>query len=165
MAKIKGPGVFLAQFLRDEEPYNNIRSIGKWAAGLGYKGVQIPGWDPRTIDLDKAAESKTYCDEYRGMLAEIGLDDVALERFRDVVGTLFSGASAGHFPANPGESGYKSNCTWCDFDTLCPSSRHAEWRRVADAEPLRAYADLAEGDDYTRPDDDRADDETGGDGS
>ena len=74
MATIQGPGVFLAQFLRDEEPYNNIRSIGKWAAGLGYKGVQIPGWDPRTIDLDKAAESKTYCDEYRGMLAEIGLE-------------------------------------------------------------------------------------------
>ena len=74
MAKIKGPAIFLAQFLRDEKPYNNIGSIAKWAAGLRYKGLQIPGWDARSIDLEKAAESKTYCDEYKGMLAELGLE-------------------------------------------------------------------------------------------
>ena len=45
MAKIKGPGIFLAQFLRDEEPYNNLENICNWVAGLGFKGVQIPTWD------------------------------------------------------------------------------------------------------------------------
>ena len=62
---MKGPAVFLAQFMRDEKPYNNIHNIGRWVANLGFKGVQIPGWDPRVIDLNKAAESKTCCDEYK----------------------------------------------------------------------------------------------------
>ena len=74
MRRIKGPAVFLAQFMRDDEAYNDIKRIGKWFAGMGYKGVQIPTWDPRTIDLDKAAESKTYCDEYKGVLNEMGLE-------------------------------------------------------------------------------------------
>lgn len=74
MKKIKGPGVFLAQFLRDEPPYNNLENIGKWFADLGYKGVQIPTWDSRVIDLDKAAKSKTYCDQFKGKLKEIGLE-------------------------------------------------------------------------------------------
>jgi len=73
MANIKGPGIFLAQFLRDVAPYNNLENIGKWVAGLGYKGVQIPTWDGRVIDLDKAADSKTYCDELKGNLKDMGL--------------------------------------------------------------------------------------------
>jgi len=74
MSKIKGPGIFLAQFLREEEPYNNLVNIGKWAAGLGYKGVQMPTWDGRVIDLDKAAESKSYCDKLKGTLKQMGLE-------------------------------------------------------------------------------------------
>ncbi|MEO6848837.1 MAG: sugar phosphate isomerase/epimerase [Chthoniobacterales bacterium] len=74
MSRIKGPAIFLAQFLRDEAPYNNLPNIGKWVAGLGYKGVQIPSWDGRVFDLDKAASSKAYCDEYRGKLKEMGLE-------------------------------------------------------------------------------------------
>jgi len=71
---MKGPGIFLAQFLRDNEPYNNLENIGKWVADLGYKGVQIPTWDTRVIDLDKAAESKGYCDDLRGKLTDVGLE-------------------------------------------------------------------------------------------
>jgi len=78
MKTMKGPGIFLAQFLRDEAPYNSIESIGRWAAGLGYKGVQIPTWDSRAIDLDKAASSKDYCDEYKGKLKELGLEIIEL---------------------------------------------------------------------------------------
>jgi len=74
MNAIKGPAVFLAQFLRDEEPYNNLKSICTWVADMGYKGVQIPTWDPRVIDLDKAAESKAYCDDLKGVLAEAGVE-------------------------------------------------------------------------------------------
>lgn len=78
MASIKGPAIFLAQFMRDEAPYNNIDNIGKWVSDLGYKGVQLPAWDPRVIDLDKAAESKGYCDDYKGKLAGMGLEPTEL---------------------------------------------------------------------------------------
>ncbi len=72
--RIKGPAVFLAQFLRDEEPFNNLAGISKWFADLGYKGVQIPAWDRRVLDLDRAAESRAYCDDYSGKLAALGLE-------------------------------------------------------------------------------------------
>jgi len=78
MKKIKGPGIFLAQFLRDEEPFSTLEGISKWAADLGYKGVQIPSWDSRVINLAKAAESKDYCDEYKGKLKEIGIEIIEL---------------------------------------------------------------------------------------
>ena len=81
MAKIKGPAIFLAQFLRDEAPYDNLANIGRWVAGLGYRGVQIPAWDARVIDLDQAAESKAYCDDYRGKLAEMGLEPTELAAY------------------------------------------------------------------------------------
>ena len=74
MKTIKGPAIFLAQFMGDDAPYNNIETISKWVAGLGYKGVQIPTWDGRAIDLKLAAESKTYCDEYQGKLKECGVE-------------------------------------------------------------------------------------------
>ena len=74
MSNMKGPGIFLAQFLRDEEPYDNLENIGRWVASLGYKGVQIPTWDSRVFDLDKAAESKKYCDDLKAALAKNGLE-------------------------------------------------------------------------------------------
>jgi len=73
MSKIKGPGIFLAQFVGDQAPFNSLPAMAQWAADLGYKGVQIPSWENRLIDLEKAAESKDYCDELQGMLAEHGL--------------------------------------------------------------------------------------------
>ncbi|MEM6804390.1 MAG: sugar phosphate isomerase/epimerase, partial [Bacteroidota bacterium] len=74
MKTIKGPAVFLAQFMGDEAPFNNFKSICEWAAGLGYKGVQIPSWDDRAIDLKKAAESMTYVDEIKGIAADAGVE-------------------------------------------------------------------------------------------
>jgi len=71
---IKGPGIFLAQFAGDTAPFNSLKSITQWAAGLGYKGVQIPTWDGRLFDLKKAAESKTYCDEVKGICADSGVE-------------------------------------------------------------------------------------------
>ena len=73
MTTIKGPAIFLAQFLGDEAPFNSLPSICKWAANLGYIGVQIPSWDSRVIDLQKAAESKTYADEIKGIVNDAGL--------------------------------------------------------------------------------------------
>ncbi|MGB8818892.1 MAG: sugar phosphate isomerase/epimerase [Rhizobiaceae bacterium] len=70
---IKGPGIFLAQFAGDAKPFNSLPSITKWAASLGYKGVQIPTWDGRLFDLEKAATSKTYCDEVKGICKDAGV--------------------------------------------------------------------------------------------
>ena len=73
MKTIKGPAIFLAQFAGDEPPFNSLESIAGWAAGHGYTGVQIPSWDGRLFDLAQAAESKDYCDEVKGTLAQHGL--------------------------------------------------------------------------------------------
>tara|TARA_B100001027_G_scaffold215653_1_gene190058 strand:- start:1 stop:1053 length:1053 start_codon:yes stop_codon:yes gene_type:complete len=72
--KIKGPAIFLAQFAGDEEPFNSLGGISKWASNLGYKGVQIPSWDSRLFDLSKAAESKNYCDEIKGILSNNNIE-------------------------------------------------------------------------------------------
>ncbi len=71
---MKGPGLFLAQFAGDDAPFNSLPAITKWAASLGYKGIQIPSWDGRLFDLKQAAESKAYCDDVRGMCAEAGVE-------------------------------------------------------------------------------------------
>ncbi|HNA18526.1 MAG TPA: sugar phosphate isomerase/epimerase [Chitinophagaceae bacterium] len=74
MTTIKGPGIFLAQFMGNDAPYHNLKSICLWAEALGYKAVQIPTWDSRCIDLKLAAESKTYADEIKGIVNECGLE-------------------------------------------------------------------------------------------
>lgn len=74
MKTIKGPGIFLAQFAGDAAPFNSLPAIADWVAGLGYKGIQIPSWDERLFDLTLAAESQTYCDDVKGMLADKGLE-------------------------------------------------------------------------------------------
>jgi sugar phosphate isomerase/epimerase len=73
MRTLKGPAVFLAQFAGDAAPFNTFDNICKWAADLGYKGVQVPTWVSSFIDLEKAATSKTYCDELAGVAAKHGL--------------------------------------------------------------------------------------------
>ena len=68
MKTIKGPAVFLAQFASEAKHHLiHLDGICKWAyADLGYKGIQIPTWESNLIDIDKAAESQTYCDELKG---------------------------------------------------------------------------------------------------
>ncbi len=73
MKTIEGPALFLAQFAGDNAPFNSWDAITKWAADCGYKGVQVPSWDGRLIDLSTAAESKDYCDEFTGKAAENGV--------------------------------------------------------------------------------------------
>ncbi len=74
MTTIKGPGLFIAQFISDVAPYNSLQSICEWAKSLGFIGVQLPTLDARFIDLQKAAESKTYSDELKGKINEYGLE-------------------------------------------------------------------------------------------
>lgn len=88
MRTIKGPGLHLAQFSDDVPPFNDLPSISAWAAGLGFKALQIPAWDRRFIDLQQAAESQTYCDELIGVLAEHGL--VISELSTHLIGQLIA---------------------------------------------------------------------------
>lgn len=74
MKTIKGPGLFLAQFVSDEAPFNTWDGITKKAAEYGYKGVEIPSWDGRLFDMDKAASSKDYCDDLAGKARENGVE-------------------------------------------------------------------------------------------
>ncbi len=73
MRTIKGPAIFLAQFMGDTAPFNDLESICRWAARLGYKGVQIPTWDSRCINLEQCAKSKAYADELKGKVEACGV--------------------------------------------------------------------------------------------
>ena len=73
MQTIQGPGLFLAQFAGDSAPFNSFDSICRWAAGHGYRGVQVPTRGANFLDLDLAASSQTYCDEVKGIAAEAGV--------------------------------------------------------------------------------------------
>jgi hypothetical protein len=71
---MKGPAIFLAQFIRYEAPFNSLDGLCAWAAGHGFTGIQMPTLDAWLIDLKKAAESKTYCDELTGKVKSHGLE-------------------------------------------------------------------------------------------
>jgi sugar phosphate isomerase/epimerase len=72
MRTIKGPAIFLAQFEGDIPPFDSLAGMARWAAELGYKGLQLPTGG-RLVDLALAAESRDYCDELLGTVAEHGL--------------------------------------------------------------------------------------------
>src|SRR5690606_40777562 len=74
MKTIKGPAVFLAQFVDEKAPFNSLDGICSWASDLGYKGIQIPTSVPFLMDLDLAAESQDYCDELKGRIQGHGLE-------------------------------------------------------------------------------------------
>ncbi len=73
MRTIKGPGLFLAQFAGDAAPYDSWDGITKWAASLGYVGVQVPSNDARLFDLDLAVTSADWRDEFLGIAAQNGV--------------------------------------------------------------------------------------------
>jgi sugar phosphate isomerase/epimerase len=70
---MKGPAIFLAQFIRDEAPFNSLEGLCAWAKNHGYVGIQLPTTHPWLIDLRRAAESKAYCDEFKGKISAYGL--------------------------------------------------------------------------------------------
>lgn len=108
MKTIKGPAIFLAQFTGDQAPFDTLEHLAAWAGALGYQGIQLPA-DPRLIDLARAAESQTYCDEVKGMLAGHGLQITELSTHlqgqlvavHPAYDTLFDGFAAPHVRGNP----------------------------------------------------------------
>ncbi|MDQ2905165.1 MAG: sugar phosphate isomerase/epimerase [Chloroflexota bacterium] len=77
MSQIKGPALFLAQFVQDVPPYNTLANITAWARDMGFAGVQIPAWDSRLIDLQQAAESRQYCDDLKGACNGLVITELA----------------------------------------------------------------------------------------
>ena len=73
-ATVHGPGLYIAQFIATEPPFDTLDHIAGWAAGLGFRGLQIPTGNPAIFDLERAAGSDAYCDEVRGTLAQHGLE-------------------------------------------------------------------------------------------
>ena len=71
---MQGPAIFLAQFAGTEPPFDDLVSMARWAAGLGYIGIQVPTSDPALFDLTQAAESQTYCDDIAGRVREAGVE-------------------------------------------------------------------------------------------
>ena len=67
------------------------------------------------------------------------------ERFRQGVTTIVDGIRAGVFPANPGPPGRQgpANCSYCDFNTLCPARRVDMWERKKSDESLSGYLSLS----------------------
>jgi sugar phosphate isomerase/epimerase len=82
MRTIQGPGIFLAQFIAPEPPYDRLDTLADWAAAKGYRGVQVPTFAPHILDLAKAAESRGYCEEIKGVLATRGLEITELSTHR-----------------------------------------------------------------------------------
>lgn len=108
MKTIKGPAIFLAQFLGDELPFDNLAHLASWAKGLGYEGIQVPA-DPRLIDLEKAAASDAYCDDLRRVVDDAGVCITELSTHlqgqlvavHPAYDTLFDGFAAPHVRGNP----------------------------------------------------------------
>lgn len=73
MKTIRGPAIFLAQFISDTEPFDSIEGMARWAAGLGFAGIQVPIGNPSFIDVALAAESRDYCDDLKGRVEDCGV--------------------------------------------------------------------------------------------
>ena len=73
MRTIKGPALFLAQFIGDSAPFDSWHGITRWAAEQGYLGVQVPTHDARILDLDRAEASQDYRDEFLGVAQANGV--------------------------------------------------------------------------------------------
>lgn len=85
MSPIKGPALFLAQFMQDVPPYDTLEHISAWAKELGFIGVQIPAWDSRLIDLDTAAQSKQYCDDLKGQCNGLAITELATHQIGQLI--------------------------------------------------------------------------------
>lgn len=77
-------------------------------------------------------------------------DEAAEARFVEVLEVVSEGIEAGHFPARPGAETWsrggpvRQNCRYCEFDTICPTTRGERWESVRLDPRLTAYVALAD---------------------
>ena len=74
MRTIKGPALFIAQYVDADLRLSTLEGLCAFAAELGFKALQIPTFLPHIFDLARAAESRDYCDDVRAVLARHGLE-------------------------------------------------------------------------------------------
>jgi len=124
MKTIAGPAIFLAQFMGEQAPFDTLAHLAEWAAGLGYKGIQLPT-DPRLIDLERAAASQDYCDEITGVLAQHGLRITELSTHlqgqlvavHPAYDALFDGFAAPHVRGDPA-----ARTAWATNQLICAAA-------------------------------------------
>ncbi len=86
MEQIKGPAIFLAQFLNGNASFNSLENITAWAKKLGYKGVQIPANEKSLMDIDEAAEEYGVDLAHEIHPGEDLHDGITFERFLEATG-------------------------------------------------------------------------------
>ncbi len=122
MRTIKGPGLFLAQFMADASPFDSLSNIAPWVASCGYAGVQLPSNDARCMDLRLAATSDAYCDDLRGCLDDHGLQITELSTHIQgqlvAVHPAYDRLFSGFLPPGPREAPAAERTAWAT-EQLC----------------------------------------------
>jgi sugar phosphate isomerase/epimerase len=107
MKTIKGPAIFLAQFMGDDVPFDNLEP-GRLGIRPGLQAIQLP-CDPRLFDLDRRPTARPTATTMAGMLASHGLQITELSTtcraswwpcIRPTM-QLFDGFAAPHVRGNP----------------------------------------------------------------
>jgi len=127
MKKIKGPAIFLAQFMGDTAPFNDLSSLCTWAAGLGFKGIQLPT-DPKLFDLARAADDQQYCDDITAMVNKAGLEITELSTHlqgqlvavHPAYDQMFDGFAPEHLRNNP-----SARTEWAVEQLMCAAKASA----------------------------------------
>ena len=115
------PGAVRGRPPRRSTRWTQLRLGG--GAGVMKAGVQFQTWDARLFDLKKAAESKTYCDETKGIVDEARARDhraqhaSARSRSRDANSTRRPGGSRGR--SAPISAGGRRSATAAGWRTHC----------------------------------------------
>jgi sugar phosphate isomerase/epimerase len=133
---MKGPAIFLAQFAGSTPPFDRLDTIAKWAAGLGYVGIQVPTSDPKLFDLELAAKSQGYCDDIAGRLGEAGIAITELSTHLQGQLVAVHPAYAPQFAAFAGEAVRGKPGAWTDWATQ--QLRHAA--KASERLKLKAHA-------------------------
>src|SRR3954452_20036880 len=78
---IRGPGLFISQFIGAEAPFDRLGDLAAWARDLGFKALQIPVSDPRLKDMAGLSEESTLA-RIEAVISTTGLviSEIAAQR-------------------------------------------------------------------------------------
>ncbi|HKU07169.1 MAG TPA: sugar phosphate isomerase/epimerase family protein [Bradyrhizobium sp.] len=78
---IRGPGLFINQFIGAEPPFDTLGGLSQWAGELGFKALQIPVSDPRLKDLAGLSDAEAIS-KIEAVMSKAGLavSEIAAQR-------------------------------------------------------------------------------------
>jgi sugar phosphate isomerase/epimerase len=78
---IRGPGLFISQFIGAEPPFDSLGDLAAWASDLGFKALQIPVSDARLKDLAGRSEKDAVA-RIEAVVSKTGLaiSEIAAQR-------------------------------------------------------------------------------------